>query len=111
MRHGKPMAIRFISTGAEACNFTPALALLTKLKAVAVVANQGHLEASIVNAAKAMKAEVVIPGKSDRKKALSFDKNIYKERDLIEHLFYKIKYFRRIATRYNQTAFAFLRFT
>jgi len=38
---------------------------------------------------------------------LPYDKHIYKERNLIERFFSKIKHFRRIATRYEKTALSF----
>jgi transposase len=57
-----------------------------------------------------MEAKVVIPPKSNRKKPRDFDKNLYKERNLIERMFNKLKHFRRVATRYDKTASAFLAF-
>jgi transposase len=35
------------------------------------------------------------------------DKHIYRERNLVERFFNKIKHFRRIATRYEKTAKSF----
>lgn len=43
--------------------------------------------------------EVVIPPKRNRKAPRAYDKDLYKERNLIEHLFAKLKQFRRAATR------------
>ncbi len=64
----------------------------------------------VVDAAEVMGAEVVIPAKSNRKKPRDFDKKLYKERNLIERMFNKIKHFRRVATRYDKTAAAYLAF-
>ncbi|QCB62083.1 transposase [Wolbachia endosymbiont of Brugia malayi] len=36
-----------------------------------------------------------------------YDKELYKERNLIERMFNKIKHFRRVTTRYNKLAMAF----
>ncbi len=44
----------------------------------------------------------IIPGKSNRKQALDYDRYIYKERNIIERLFRSIKTFRRVATRYDR---------
>ena len=52
-------------------------------------------------------AEAVIPSIPARSRALPYDKHIYKERNLIERFFNKIKHFRRIATRYEKTALSF----
>lgn len=46
----------------------------------------------------------VIPGRKNRKKSIDYDKHIYKERNIVERFFGKIKEFRRIATRYDKTA-------
>ena len=45
----------------------------------------------------------VIPGRKNRKKNVDYDKHIYKERNIIERFFARIKEFRRIATRYDKT--------
>lgn len=49
----------------------------------------------------------VIPFRSNRKIQPDYDKTIYKERNLIERCFNKLKHFRRIATRYDKTAIMF----
>ena len=52
-------------------------------------------------------AAAVIPPIPARSQVLPYDKHIYKERNLIERFFNKIKHFRRIATRYEKTALSF----
>jgi transposase len=52
----------------------------------------------------------VIPGKSNRKVAVEYDKHIYKERHIIECFFSKIKYFRRVFSRYDKAIFSFISF-
>ncbi len=51
---------------------------------------------------------MVIPPKSNRRLPREFDKDLYKERHLIESFFAKLKKFRAIATRYDKTARNFL---
>ena len=46
----------------------------------------------------------VIPSKKNRLSKIQHDTHIYKERNLIERLFHKLKNFRRIATRYDKTS-------
>ena len=48
------------------------------------------------------RAQSVIPPKSNRKVPISYDKNLYKKRHVIENFFEKIKRHRRIATRYDK---------
>jgi putative transposase len=52
--------------------------------------------------------EPVIPGKSNRKRRLRFDKQAYKLRHRIENAICRLKDFRRIATRYDKLARNFL---
>ena len=44
----------------------------------------------------------VVPPKSNRKKPWKYDKELYKERNIVERNFRKIKEFRRIFTRYDK---------
>lgn len=47
-------------------------------------------------------AEPVIPPRPQRRRKHAFDKAMYKERNLVERFFGKLKQFRRIATRYDK---------
>lgn len=49
-----------------------------------------------------------IPDKSNRKDKHCFSKTLYKERNLVERFFNKIKHFRRIATRFEKYAANYL---
>lgn len=84
--------------------------MLEGVKSSAVLADKGYDADYVVDAAEAMGAEVVIPPKSNRKVPRKFDTGLYKERNLIERMFNKIKHFRRVATRYDKTASAYLAF-
>jgi len=50
----------------------------------------------------------VIPPRPNRVTPREFDRELYKERHLIENFFCKLKQFRAIATRYDKTARNFL---
>ena len=64
----------------------------------------------IVEAAQQKGAEVVIPPRRHRLTPRKYDRHLYKERNLIERMFNRLKGFRRIATRYDKTALSFLSF-
>ncbi len=49
-------------------------------------------------------AEAVIPCNPGRKKRIPYDTLAYRQRNLIERMFGRIKDFRRIATRYDKLA-------
>jgi transposase len=52
--------------------------------------------------------EPVIPPKSNRIEPIEYDAETYKHRNLIERCVNALKQFRRIATRYEKTARAYL---
>jgi len=54
--------------------------------------------------------QAVIPPKSNRIVQRSFDQHLYKNRNLVERFFCRIKQFRRIATRYDKLAERFASF-
>jgi len=55
-------------------------------------------------------AEAQIPSNPSRTKALPLDRELYKERHLVENFFLKIKRFRRIALRCEKTLSSFRAF-
>jgi transposase len=57
-----------------------------------------------VDAITASQGVPVIPSKKSRKTPRALDKTLYKERNLVERLFQKLKHFRRVATRYERLA-------
>ena len=52
--------------------------------------------------------EPCIPGRSNRKTPVAYDAELYKQRNLIERMFGRLKDWRRIATRYDRCAHTFL---
>ena len=53
-------------------------------------------------------AEVVIPSNGCRKEPIPHDVHVYKERNLVERYFNKLKQFRRVMTRFEKKASNFL---
>ena len=54
--------------------------------------------------------QYTIPPKSNVKQPWEYDEWLYKERHLVECFFQKIKWFRRVATRYDKSDDSFLSF-
>ena len=52
----------------------------------------------------------VIPGRSNRIVKIDYDKHIYKERNVIESFFAKLKYFRHIFSRFDKSARSYTSF-
>ena len=55
-------------------------------------------------------AQPVIPPRPNRRRPHAFDRALYKERNLVERFFAKIKHFRRVATRYDKLLANFMGF-
>ena len=83
-------------------DITRAHALIEGLAPGAVIADKGYDADHLREAIDTAGAEPVIPAKSNRKQPRPYDEALYKERNLIERFFNKLKQFRRVATRYDK---------
>ncbi len=102
--------IRFSLTAGQVSDYKEALSLIDGFKTSAVLADKGYDADYVIEAAVQCGAQAVIPPKSNRNTLREYDKALYKERNLVERFFNKLKHFRRVATRYDKTASAFLGF-
>lgn len=84
--------------------------LLEGLETERVIADKGYDSDELVSSVQAMGAEVVIPPRSNRIEPREYDREFYKERHLIECFFNKLKQFRRVFSRFDQTAQNYLAF-
>lgn len=105
---GLGLPVRCLLTAGQRHDITQAKALIEGLPAQWVLGDTAfdadHFRADIA----AIDAAAVIPSNPSRALKLPLDKDIYKERHLVECCFNKLKHFRRIATRYEKTARNFL---
>jgi transposase len=60
------------------------------------------------NALESLGIEPRIPGRSGRREIIEYDEEAYKQRNRIERMFGRLKDWRRIATRYDRCAHAFM---
>jgi transposase len=83
--------------------------LLTRLgRARYLLADKGYDADGLRRSLRQSGAVPVIPGRSNRKRAVRYDRERYKGRHLIENAFCRLKDFRRVATRYDKLAANFL---
>lgn len=75
-----------------------------------VIADKGYDSRAVVEAIEARGAEAVIPSLSSRAEQRDYDRDRYKDRNLAERFWFKLKQYRRVATRYDKTARNFLAF-
>ena len=75
-----------------------------------IVADKGYDSDAFVETITAQGGKAVIPPRYNRLNPRTFDRHLYRDRNLIERFFARIKQFRRIATRYDKLAKSFLSF-
>jgi transposase len=96
------MPLKFIVSAGQESDMSYAIPLLRDQSTCYVLADKGYDADYIINHIRYMNADPVIPPKSNRIVQRPYDKYLYKERNLIERFFNKLKQFRRIATRFEK---------
>lgn len=97
---GNPVRI-LLSKGNES-DIAYGPALIEGIPAHVIIADKGYDSDSFIKIITEMLATAVIPPRSNRTVQRGYDKHQYKDRNLVERFFQKIKNFRRIATRYEK---------
>lgn len=105
---GQP--VRFILTGGQEGDAPQAVPLLTGIRATHVIADKAYDTDGILSYVQQQKAVAVIPPTSRRRVQREYDRELYRERNLIERAFNRLKCWRRIATRYDRRSIYFLAF-
>lgn len=82
--------------------------MIEGLDAACLLADKGYDADAILDECEAAGLESVIPPKRNRKIQREFDKDLYRERHLVENAFEKLKRWRGIATRYAKKTSSFL---
>jgi transposase len=73
-----------------------------------LLADKGYDADALRRSLRQAGAVPVIPGRSNRKWKVRYDRERYKDRHLVENAFCRLKDFRRVATRYDKLAANFL---
>lgn len=94
--------VRLLFGPGQRNDITEAHNLIEGLQTDAVIADKGYDADHLRKAVQTAEAQPVIPPKSNRKTKIDYDKALYKERNLVERFFNKLKQFRRVATRYDK---------
>jgi transposase len=99
--------VRFILTAGQAADIRQAEGLIEGFSFENLLADTGYdadrFRASIEDTG----AQAVIPSNRSRSQAIPYDKDLYRERNLVERFINKIKHYRRIATRSEKTVVSF----
>lgn len=94
--------VRLLLGPGQRNDITQAHDLIEGFEPEAVIADKGYDADHLRKAVLASDAKPVIPSKSNRRAPITYDKALYKERNLVERFFNKLKQFRRVATRYDK---------
>jgi putative transposase len=102
--------VRLMAGPGQENDMARAYALIAGLVFAALIADRAYDADPLIEAAQAIGAVAVIPPRKHRKHRRDYDEDLYKERNLIERFFNKLKQFRRVATRYDKLLRNFLGF-
>jgi putative transposase len=105
---GHPVALKL--TGAEAADSPHLPGLIAGLETDAVLADKGYDSDDNRVAVRSIGAEPCIPPRRNRVTPIEYDRHLYKERNVVERYFARVKQYRRVATRYDKKAANFLGF-
>lgn len=105
---GNPL--KYILTGGQRHDVTQAQALLETYQFDRAIADKAYDTDDLLAFIAGKEAEAVIPPKSNRIEDREYDKHAYKERHLVECFINKIKWYRRIFTRFEKLARRYMAF-
>jgi transposase len=75
-----------------------------RLRPESIAGDKGYDSASLRTALRRRGIEPIIPSRSNSKRTAVFDKERYRERNVIERCINRLKQWRRVATRYEKLA-------
>lgn len=102
--------VRLIGSPGQRNDIAFAHDLLEGLAAQATIADKGYDADHLCDRIAETGGQVVIPPKRNRTIKRRYDAELYKERNIIERFFNKLKQFRRVATRYDKLLANFMGF-
>ena len=109
MVDARGLPVRLVLTPGQASDKTTTPVLLQGLDLRGdVVADRGYFARNIIELIEAGGGTAHIPSQSNIRVRRVVDPEIYRQRNLVERFFNKLKHFRRIATRFDKLARNFL---
>ena len=102
--------MKLILTAGQEADVSQGEGLIEGVPIRVVIGDKGYDSKRLVRAIRSRGAEAVIPPLSNRKEQRAYDRERYKDRNLAERFWGKLKQYRRVATRYEKTARNFLAF-
>ena len=100
--------MRYSLSPGQKADISSAPALIKGMKAKGVIADKGYDSRAFRDLIRSKRMRIVIPSTRSRKRRIPYNRVAYKERNLVERCFNKLKHFRRVATRYDRLDCHFL---
>ena len=95
-------------TPGQAADINQAVPLLDQVEPDALLADKGYDSDALVETLEERGITPVIPPKANRREPRKTDFALYRERNLVERFFNRLKQYRALATRYDKLANTFL---
>jgi transposase len=106
--NGLGLPVKLVLTPGQAADVTQAETLIAGVPFEVAIADKGYDSQRLVRTIRARGAEAVIPARSNSRTPRVIDNDRYKDRNLAERFWARVKVYRRVATRYEKTARNFL---
>jgi transposase len=104
------LPVRLVLTPGQHADVTQAEGLLQDIPFEVVIGDKGFDSRKLVDFIEANGGQAVIPSRKNCTQPRDYDRDRYKDRNLVERFWNKVKHYRRVATRYEKTARNFLAF-
>ena len=108
MADARDRPVRFSLTGGQRGGCLPGHTPLPGIETGAVIADKGYESNRLLASIREQGAEAEIPPKSNRREPWEYDRELYRQLNLIQRALNKLKHWRRIATRYDRRSSYFL---
>jgi transposase len=108
--NGLGLPVHLVLTPGQEADVTQAQTLLQDIPFEVVIGDKGFDSQQLVDFIEAHGGEAVIPSRKNSTAPRDYDRERYKDRNLVERFWNKVKHYRRVATRYEKTARNFLAF-
>ena len=106
----KWIPLRFTLTAGQCHDITQAPDLLKGYSYQSVIGDKAYDSDALIAEIVSNDAIAVIPPRKNRTQTRTYDKELYKQRNIIERFFHRLKQYRRVATRYEKYAVRYLGF-
>jgi transposase len=102
--------VKFLLTAGQLHDVSFAQEMMSDQQSENFIGDKGYDSNAFVESLEQKGITVVIPPRSCRNNSRDYDKELYRERNLVERFINKIKWFRRIFSRFDKLASRYLAF-